>query len=108
MEQYKAALEALYDRIPRRHSADNVKEINNLLDDYEAILSKIEGLNSWYEKNTAVFYPSLETIRNTIKMSNSNKASKKAKDDLFDEASGSLKDDIQSLVNIYGDGSKTG
>jgi len=108
MEQYKAVLQELYDRIPRRHTAENVKEINSLVDDYEDILHKIEGLNSWYEKNTAGFYPSLDGIRNTIKMSNSNKASKKAKDDLFDEASGTLKDDIQSLINIYGDGSKTG
>ena len=107
MEQYKAVLQDLYDRIPRRHTAENVKEINSLVDDYEDILHKIEGLNSWYEKNTAGFYPSLDGIRNTIKMSNSNKASKKAKDDLFDEASGTLKDDIQSLINIYGDGSKT-
>jgi len=107
MAPHKAALQALYDRVPRRHSADNIKEINQLLDDYEDLLNEIEALNSWYEKNTAVFYPSLETIRNTIKMSNSNKASKKAKDDLFDEASGSLKDDIQSLMNIYGDGDKT-
>lgn len=107
MEQYAATLQELYDRIPRRHSVDNVKEINGILDDYEGILSQIEGLNAWYEKNTAAFYPSLDTIRNTIKMSTSNKASKKGKDDLFDEASGNLKDDIQSLIKVYGDGTKT-
>ena len=107
MEQHADALQELYNRIPRRHSADNVKEINGILDDYENILGAIEGLNTWYEKNTAPLYPSLEGIRNTIKMSTSNKASKKGKDDLFDEASGQLKDDIQSLINIYGDGSKT-
>jgi hypothetical protein len=107
MEQHAAALQELYNRVPRRHSADNVKEINGILDEYENILGAIEGLNSWYEKNTAPFYPSLDGIRNTIKMSTSNKASKKGKDDFFDEASGQLKDDIQSLINIYGDGTKT-
>jgi len=106
MEQFRDSLQEIYDRIPRRHSADNIKEINSLVNDYEALLQRIEALNSWYEKNTAGLYPSLEGIRNTLKMSNSNKASKKAKDDLFDEASGTFKDDIQSLIAIYGDGSK--
>ena len=106
MEQYAAQLQELYDRIPRRHSAENVQEINSILDDYADILGKIESLNSWYEKNTAVFYPSLESVQNTIKMSNSNKHAKKAKDALFDEASGNLKDDIQSLIKIYGTGNE--
>ena len=100
MDQYKAALEELYNRIPRRHSADNVKEIQQLLDEYEAILSQVEGLGAGYEKSTAALFPSLDAIRNTVKMSNSNKASKKGKDDLFDEASGKLKDDIQTLIHI--------
>jgi len=107
MEQYRASLQELYDRIPRRHSAENLAEINSILDDYADILGKIESLNAWYEKNTAVFYPSLESVQNTIKMSNSNKHSKKAKDALFDEASGKLKDDIQSLMTVYGNGDKT-
>ena|SRR5450432_3065766 len=108
MEQYAASLQELYNRIPRRHSAENIMEINNILDDYADILGKIESINAWYEKNTAVFYPSLESIQNTIKSSNSNKHSKKAKDSLFDEASGNLKDDIQSLINVYGNGNKNG
>jgi hypothetical protein len=107
MEQYAALLQDLYDRIPRRHSAENVQEINNILDDYADILGKIESLNAWYEKNTAVFYPSFESIQGTIKMSNSNKHSKKAKDALFDEASGNLKDDIRSLITVYGSGNHT-
>jgi hypothetical protein len=107
MEPYAAQLQELYDRIPRRHSAENIQEINSILDDYAEILGKIESTNAWYEKNTAVFYPSLETIQGNIKMSNSNKHSKKAKDSLFDEASGSLKDDIQSLIAVYGTGNKT-
>ncbi|GAC1449848.1 MAG: hypothetical protein NVSMB7_11950 [Chitinophagaceae bacterium] len=107
MEQYTAGLQELYERIPRRHSAENVTEISSILDDYADILGKIESLNTWYEKNTAVFYPSLESIQNTIKMSNSNKHSKKAKDGLFAEASGNLKDDIQSLMHVYRKGDKT-
>ena len=108
MEQYAALLQDLYDRIPRRHTVENVQEINTILDDYADILGKIESISPWYEKNTAVFYPSLESIQVTIKSSSSNKHSKKAKDGLFDEASGNLKDDIQSLINVYGDGNKNG
>ncbi|MEO5681666.1 MAG: hypothetical protein ABIQ88_03440 [Chitinophagaceae bacterium] len=107
MEHYTAALQDLYNRIPRRHSVENVQEINAILDEYADVLGKIESINGWYEKNTAVFYPSLESIQNAIKMSNSNKHSKKAKDSLFDEASGNLKDDIQSLITVYGTGDKT-
>ena len=106
MESYKEQLEELYNRIPRRHTAENVLAINQLINEYEEILGKIESMNTWYEKNTANFYPSLELIRNNIKMSNSNKHAKKAKDGLFDEASGILKDDIQSLINVYGEGQK--
>lgn len=105
MEPYAALLQDLYDRIPRRHTAENVQAINNIVDDYSDILGKIESTNAWYEKNTAGFYPSLETIQQTIKMSGSNKHSKKAKDDLFDQASGSLKDDIQALIKLYAEGS---
>ena len=101
MEQYAALLQDLYDRIPRRHTAENVIEINNILNDYADILGKIESINPWYEKNTAAFYPSLETIQNTIKGSNSNKHSKKVKDTMFDEASGNLKDDIEALIKVY-------
>ncbi|MFT3935844.1 MAG: hypothetical protein QM726_19605 [Chitinophagaceae bacterium] len=107
MEQYGALLQDLYNRIPRRHTAENIIEINSIIDDYADILGKIESINTWYEKNTAVFYPSLESIQETIKSSNSNKHSKKAKDTLFDEASGKLKDDIESLIEVYGDGNET-
>ena len=107
MEQYAALLQDLYDRIPRRHTVENVQEINTIVDDYADILGEIEAINPWYEKNTAAFYPSLETIQNTIKGSNSNKHSKKVKDSMFDEASGNLKDDIQALIKVYGNGNKT-
>ena len=104
MEQFSALLQDLYDRIPRRHTAENVIEINNIIDEYADILGKIESINPWYEKNTAIFYPSLESIQGNIKMSNSNKHSKKAKDSLFDEASGTLKDDMEALIKVYGNG----
>ncbi len=104
MEHYTSALQDLYNRIPRRHTTENVQEINNIIDDYADILGKIESINPWYEKNTAVFYPSLESIQSTIKSSNSNKHSKKVKDTMFDEASGNLKDDIESLIKVYGNG----
>ena len=106
MEAFDGLLQDLYDRIPRRHSAENMVTINTILDDYADILGKIEATNAWFEKNTAGFYPSLETIQQTIKMSGSNKHSKKAKDDLFDEASGSLKDEIKALMKVYAEGSK--
>ncbi|MEP6746157.1 MAG: hypothetical protein ABJB86_00445 [Bacteroidota bacterium] len=106
MDQYASQLQELYGRIPRRHSAENIVEINSIIDDYADILGKIESINPWYEKNTADFYTSLESIQSNIKMSSSNKHAKKAKDGLFDEASGALKDDIESLIKVYGDGSK--
>ena len=106
MEQYEALLKDLYDKVPRRHSAENVQAFNGILDDYAAILGKIESTNAWFEKSTAVFYPSLETVQHTIKTSNSNKHSKKAKDDLFAAAADSLKDDIQALMNVYAEGVK--
>jgi hypothetical protein len=104
METFAAALQELYERIPRRHNNENLQEISSILDNYSAILNKIESINAWYEKQTAVFYDSLDGIRETLKMSRNNKLSKKAKDDLFDECSGTLKDDIQKLINVYGAG----
>ena len=106
MEPYTALLKDLYEKIPRRHTAENLLEINSVIDEYAVVLGKIESINAWYEKNTAGFYPSLESIQTTIKSSNSNKHSKKAKDSLFDEASGNLKDDIQSLIKVLESGQK--
>jgi hypothetical protein len=48
----------------------------------------------------APFFEALEPIRSTIKKSNDNKASKKTKDVLFDEASGALKDNIEKLMQL--------
>jgi len=100
MEPYTTELEALRNRIPRRHTMENVKEINTIVDDYEHMLRKVEAINADYEKHTAELFAALDTIRAKIKMSTSNKASKKMKDQFFDEASGTLKDNLEELMGI--------
>jgi hypothetical protein len=103
MNETEKKLQELFDRIPRRHNADNVKEIYNILDEYEEVLQSIESEKE-YEQHVAPFFDALDPIRATVKKSNDNKASKKAKDTLFDEASGSLKDTMEELMNLYGEG----
>src|SRR5436189_2795296 len=100
MESYKSELEILRKRIPRRHNLENVKEINTILDDYEQLLRMIEGIDAHYEKHTADLFAELDTIRAKIKMSTSNKSSKKMKDQFFDEASGALKDNMEVLLAV--------
>ncbi len=100
------ALQALFNRIPRRHSLENVKDMNSILSEYEDLLLNIEAMNSFYEKNIPVFFDELDLVRSTIKKSTDNKASKKLKDQLFDEGSGSLKDSMQTLMNLYADGTQ--
>lgn len=107
MNSTTAALNGLFDRIPRRHSTDNVKEIYDIMTEYEDLLITIEAVNAFYEKNVPVFFDDLETVRATVKKSTDNKASKKNKDNFFDEASGNLKDSMQALIKMYGDGSNT-
>ena len=96
-----ADLSALFDRIPRRHTSDNVKEIYNILDEYEGLLQTIESENAYYEKQVSPFFEALEPIRALIKKSSDNKASKKLKDSLFDEGSGALKDTMEALMKMY-------
>src|SRR4051794_2770843 len=98
------ALIALFDKIPRRHSIENVKDINTIIIEYEALLKNIEAENIWYEKNTPIFFEELDTIKTIIKKSTDNKASKKNKDNYFDEGSGILKDSMQALITLYADG----
>ena len=107
MDSTTTALNALFERIPRRHSLENVKEINSIANEYEDLLITIEAVNSFYEKNIPVFFEELESVRSNIKKSTDNKASKKNKDNFFDEASSKLKESIQSLINLYEDGKKT-
>jgi hypothetical protein len=99
MNEMSKTLAELYDRIPRRHTADNVKEFYSILDAYEDVLITMEG-DARYEKEIARFFEALDPIRATIKKSNDNKASKKAKDVLFDEASGALKDTMEELMKL--------
>ena len=107
MNSTSTAITALFNRIPRRHSADNVKDIYSIVTEYEDLLLIIEAVNSFYEKNIPVFFDEVETVKATIKRSTDNKASKKSKDSFFDEASGALKDSMQSLLELYADGTRT-
>ena len=106
MNSITVALNELFDRIPRRHSTENVVEINSIVTAYEDLLITIEAINPYYEKNIPIFFDELEIVKATIKKSTDNKASKKLKDNFFDNASGALKDSIQALLMLYSDGDK--
>jgi hypothetical protein len=99
MNEIKESLRELFNRIPRRHTADNVKEIYSILDAYEDLLIQMET-DARYEKQVPGLFEALEPIRATIKKSNDNKASKKTKDVLFDEASGALKDAMEEAMQL--------
>ncbi|HEX2534697.1 MAG TPA: hypothetical protein VHK69_13220 [Chitinophagaceae bacterium] len=99
MEEIKSQLRELFDRIPRRHTADNVKEMYSILDAYEDLLTTMEA-DPHYEQKVAPFFEVLDPVRTTVKKSNDNKASKKEKDVLFDEASGTLKDSMEALMQL--------
>ena len=107
MNSTTTALNSLFNRIPRRHSADNIKDINGIVTEYEDLLITIEAVNSFYEKSIPPFFDEVENIKSFIKKSNDNKASKKTKDSFFDEASGALKDSMQALIEVYADGNRT-
>ncbi|MEO8768824.1 MAG: hypothetical protein ABI402_02025 [Ferruginibacter sp.] len=106
MNSTSTTLNNLFGKIPRRHSADNVKEIYSILTEYEDTLKSIEAENTWYEKNTANYFDDIDAVRSLVKKSTDNKASKKNKDQFFDEASGALKDSMQLLMELYADGSR--
>ena len=99
MNEFKEKLNVLFARIPRRHTAENVKELYSILDEYEDLLIKMES-DDRYEKEVPRFFEVLDPIRATIKKSNDQKASKKTKDSLFDEASGALKDAVEELMQL--------
>ena len=99
MNEFNEKMQQLFNRIQRRHSVENVKEMYNLLDDYEELLLSMEA-DVRYEKQVARFFEVLEPIRTAVKKSNDNKASKKAKDELFDEASGALKNSMEELMKL--------
>ena len=60
MNPATTSLQALFNRIPRRHSLENVKEINAILGEYEVLLLTIESINPFYEKNIAAFFEDKE------------------------------------------------
>lgn len=99
MNEIKEKIKGLFDRIPRRHTPDNVKEMYNILDTYEDLLKMMEA-DERYEKLAAPFFETLHSIRATVKKSNDNKAAKRTKDVQFDEASGALKDTIEELMQL--------
>jgi hypothetical protein len=65
----------------------------------EDLLKRLE-VDARYEQQAARFFEALDPIRATVKKSNDNKASKKGKDVLFDEASGALKDTMVALMQL--------
>lgn len=99
MNEIAQKLEELFRRIPRRHTADNVKEIYSILDAYEDVL-KVMETDARYEKDIAGLFEALDPIRATVKKSNDNKASKRVKDVLFDEASSQLKDTMEAAMKL--------
>ena len=107
MNSTSLALTELFNKIPRRHSLENIKEINGIIASYETHLIDIEAVNSFYEKNISIFFDELDGVRAKIKKSTDNKISKKSKDNFFDEASTELKDSMQALIELYADGGKT-
>lgn len=107
MNATTTALTDLFDKIPRRHSVDNVKEMNSIFATYEDLLLAIEAENDFYESNIAVFFDQLESAKATLKKAIDNKASKKNKDIYFDETAGIIKDSIQELIELYEGGQRT-
>lgn len=98
---------ALYDRVPSRHTTDNVKDIYSIIEEYEDVLIEIESINAFYEKNISSYFDAASTAKAAIKKSTDNKASKKNKDASFDEGSGLLKENMQELLVFFGDGTRT-
>lgn len=99
MHKPKERLKELFHRIPRRHTAENVKEMYSVLNAYEDVLKELET-DDRYQEQISRFFEALDPIRATIKKSNDSKASKKAKDVLLDEASGALKDTMEAAMQL--------
>jgi uncharacterized protein YrrD len=99
MIEPNAKLRDSFHRIPRRHTAENVKEMYSILDAYEEVLKEMEA-DERYQMQVGRFFEVLDPIRATVKKSNDGKASKKTKDVLFDEASGALKDTMEEVMQL--------
>ena len=99
-------LTALYDRVPRRHTTDNVKDIYGIIEEYEDVLMEIESINAFYEEHIGSYFDVATAAKAAIKKSTDSKASKKSKDAYFDEGSGMLKESMQELLEFFGDGKR--
>ena len=99
MNETHEKLQELFNRIPRRHTADNVKEIYSILDEYEDVLKDMEA-DEKYSTSVPPLFEALDSIRATVKKTNDPKGSKKTKDMFFDEASGALKDEIEAAMKL--------
>ena len=99
MNEIGQKLGELFRSIPRRHTAENVKEMFSILDAYEDVL-KIMEADERYEKQVIRFFEDLDPIRAIIKKSNDNKSSKRTKDVLFDQASIALKDAMEAVMQL--------
>lgn len=95
-------LNDIFNRIPRRHNDDNVKEMKSIIEEYEDVLIEIEAMPS-YEKEVAAYFDALEPIKALVKKSTESKHSKKLKDDFFGEAATGFKDTIEELHSFYKD-----
>ena len=86
----------------RESITELLKQYNGLRNGQSSIFLEEEAFETIID-----YFDELEDVRAIIKKSTDNKASKKMKDSLFDEGSGNLKDSMQKLMDIYGDGSQT-
>jgi hypothetical protein len=55
MTEIGERLRALFQRIPRRHTADNVKEMYSILDAYEDLLKEMETGSTLREAGRSLF-----------------------------------------------------
>jgi len=55
MDNTTSTLQELYNRTPRRHNDENIKEINNIVTEYEDILMSIEAINPITKNNYLLF-----------------------------------------------------
>ena len=99
-KEITTSLREIFAQIPRRHNPDNVKEMYRLLDEYENQLQSIEKISPDFELAVAPHFEGLDPIRALVKKSSDNKASKKMKDDYFDQASGDFKDGVDAVISL--------
>ena len=59
MNESYEKLRDLFNRIPRRHTADNVKEIYSILDAYEDVLKEMEADSDYQQQKVAPLFEAL-------------------------------------------------